>query len=333
MHFFLFCFVFHFTLAFCQCTNPWTNQSSTHLKPSFIIVGAEKSGTTSLYLYLGRHPSILKLEPKKCRKDNHAYIIGDKEIRFFNKYGIDADDLESYLKLFPLVPPQLHSQYITGEASPQYMYAETSAENIAKLLPDTNILILLRNPIDRAYSHFNHAMKINIKQKPFKYYFEQEMSAIEKCNHVRKRSGWGKFNGCCGRNLEQKTKTLWAMQMLRRGMYASQIEPYLKLFPASQIMILRSEDLFSDTEQVLQKVVSFLKLKPYENDFMINKKYNFVEMNKLEVLQKNTERYRNMNKTDHELLAIFYQKHVNELYLLLQKHNIHFTEWEFDLLQ
>ena len=115
-------------------------------EPDFFIVGAAKSGTTSLYSYVRQHPEV--------------FLPSMKEPRFFvdpDYFGGDAlghltqvRDLDEYLGLFAGAPECAR----VGEASPVYLYSRGTAERIRGFRPDASIVAILRNPVDRAYSHY-----------------------------------------------------------------------------------------------------------------------------------------------------------------------------------
>lgn len=158
----------------------WVPKGRRYCAPQFIIAGAMKSGTTSLWTYLLNHPDVLPLvsvqiDPKKLRT-----VLAEKEVRFFNdpaypqlvrEYG-KQEAVDYYLDLFAQIPPERREKEdpfiranhgkITGEASPMYINSLGTAQRIREALPHVKILIVLRNPIDRAYSDywFRKSLKI-----------------------------------------------------------------------------------------------------------------------------------------------------------------------------
>ena len=122
--------------------NPnWSRKNERHEKnklPHFVILGAYKSGTSSLFWYLVDHPLIFA--PIK------------KELNYFSYFSNYS--LEWYLSQFPRLPTA--SKFISGEASPSYFINPTVPKLVKQLMPSTKLICLLRNPIDRAYSHYQH---------------------------------------------------------------------------------------------------------------------------------------------------------------------------------
>lgn len=115
--------------------------------PNFLIIGAMKSGTTALYYYLGQHPQI--------------YVSPVKEPDFFcfeGRGSLDSEavtQIESYQALFKGVS----DEKAIGEASHCYLYEPKAVDRIKYYLPDAKLIAILRNPIDRAHSHFLHAVR------------------------------------------------------------------------------------------------------------------------------------------------------------------------------
>jgi len=136
--------------------------------PHFIVAGAMKCGTTSMYAYLLDHPQVLPLAPGA--KLNGKAILAEKEVRFFNdptytqmvtKHGLE-NALDQYYDLFQPIPPPGSPYFaghelantVTGEASPMYICTTFAAQRARGAMPYGKVIIMLRNPIDRSYSEF-----------------------------------------------------------------------------------------------------------------------------------------------------------------------------------
>ena len=121
--------------------------------PNFLVIGAGKSGTTSLYYYLRQHPEIFMSpvkEPGFFALEGHPLDFrgpGDERLR-----ETTATTLESYEKLFS----EARGESAVGESSVLYLYDGNAHESIARHIPDVKLLAVLRNPVDRAYSAFLH---------------------------------------------------------------------------------------------------------------------------------------------------------------------------------
>ncbi len=196
--------------------------------PNFLVIGAAKAGTTALHFYLAQHPQI--------------YMSETKEIRFFpfenqsiNFCGPDANPalfvtkIEDYRAFF-----EAGADYpARGESSTIYLYFARSAERIRHHLPDVKLIVILRHPADRAYSHY-----LMLKRDGFEHLSFREALEAE----------------------DQRVSDNWApnWHFRRRGYYAAQLKPYLNIFEREQLRIYLYEDFTSDTIGVLQDIFRFL---------------------------------------------------------------------------
>ncbi|PPT08393.1 putative deacetylase sulfotransferase [Geitlerinema sp. FC II] len=187
-------------------------------QPDFIILGAQKAGTSSLYFYLSKNPKILP--PLR------------KELEFWSwKFhrGIDW-----YLSQFPPLTPD--SQFLTGEACPGYLDFQNAAERLHEYSPSTKFIILLRNPVDRAVSHYYHWIRRHQEDRPFKTAIEQKIGEIEKKGTV-----WNQHSN-----------------YVARGIYIEFLKHWFSIFPREKFLILQSEDFYSNPAQSLEDVDNFL---------------------------------------------------------------------------
>src|SRR5262245_3882775 len=142
--------------------------SSLRLLPNFIIIGTQKGGTSSLYRYLMQHPLI-----------KPSFM---KDVHYFDLHFAEGDNW--YRARFPL---SLYKYYlkqvkkqeiITGEASPYYLPHPHVPKRAAALVPQAKLIILLRNPVERAYSHYNHALKHKQETLPFEEAIKAEENRL-----------------------------------------------------------------------------------------------------------------------------------------------------------
>ena len=185
--------------------NCWLVQNRTSCAPQFIVAGSMKSGTTSVYSYLKAHPRVLPLHSFSLDPGGTRLVVSEKEVRFFNdphwsamlrEYGQD-DSVSYYLNLFPAISPNSSVQHITGEATPLYLSQPGVARRISDVLPEIKIILLLRKPLERAYSEFWFKQSLTgegVSDKTFdqldlsyESVFEQclkaEMNLIDLCRH------------------------------------------------------------------------------------------------------------------------------------------------------
>lgn len=212
----------------------------------FFVVGAARSGTTSIYRYLSLHPQIYLPNVKECNffsrvesMDFEAYEPLEAGKQYHMKI-IKSED--AYISLFKNAP----SEVLKGEVSPSYLWDKNTAVRIYDHNPDAKIIISLRNPIHRAFSHY--LMHLNTgyeKQKSF-----------EKAIKANKVEIWG------GGNL-----------YLEMGMYYEQVKAYLEIFPTENIRILIYEDWIQNVEKCFKEVFEFLGVDTKE-DISFGIKFN-----------------------------------------------------------
>lgn len=212
--------------------------SSLRAMPEFIIIGAAKCGTTSLYNYLIEHPNV-----------KSAF---QKEPNFFNKH-FDRG-ITFYKSQFPLRSPG----FITGEASPDYLFYPPAPQRIAKLIPSVKLIVLLRNPVDTAYSLYYHRLKYlrNKDSSSFEEAIEQEPERLNK--ELEKTIN--DENSYNRKDYYQLYKKYYYRSYLSRCIYINFIKRWSRLFPKEQLLILKSEDLYHNSANTYEQVLSFLNL-------------------------------------------------------------------------
>jgi hypothetical protein len=198
--------------------------------PHFLIIGTQKGGTSSLYNALGQHPQVLK--------------ASRKEVHFFDQYYGYGQSW--YLEQFPECPPG----QITGEASPFYIAHPLVAERIAKHCPDTRLIALLRNPADRAISHYHQEVRRKNETLPLQDALDAE--------ETRTRNDWSAL--AAGKLLVHTKAQQFSYR--QRGHYAEQLAPFLQKFPRSNIAIYNSEYFFQQPDKLLPELFEFLGVNP-----------------------------------------------------------------------
>lgn len=205
--------------------------------PNFIIIGAMKAGTSSLFHYLSQHPQIL--------------AGTKKEVHFF-----DANYEKSeawYRQHFPL-RGTLTSGRITGEATPSYIFNPHVAHRIHQLVPRVKLIVVLRNPTARAISHYYHEIRLKRETLPI---MEALMAEEERVNQEWERLlKDDQYRGYANIHFSYK----------KRGKYLEQLENYWRLFDKSQMLILSSEEFFLEPKETLKKAFDFLNV---DSDFVV----------------------------------------------------------------
>ena len=202
--------------------------------PSFLIIGAQKSGTTTLYEVLRQHPNVI----------NRAGEVHFFDVNFY--LGI-----EWYAKQYPKAKKM---DAIRGDKSPYYLFYPFAAERAFATLPEAKIIILLRNPVDRAYSHYWMNRRNNIEPLSFEDALAKETERLAK--DMAKLANLQDIDG---------TGPHRKYSYLSRGIYVEQIKRWLNYFPKEQVMIISSDDLRKDIQTVTGEVLTFLGLPPYEH--------------------------------------------------------------------
>lgn len=267
------------------------------LLPDFLIIGAQKAGTTSLFNYLAQHSCVLP--PRGKRSKDGAIVAGNKELHYFDRQF--ERGIRWYRSHFRLPKYfQFSNKFITGEATPDYISHPHAPKRVAELIPQVKLIVLLRNPVDRAYSHYVHNVTGRVKEtRPVKeaIFADEQMIEAELTRMLKDN--------------EYKSSFYDRYSYLYRGIYVQQIRHWLNTFTRNQLLILRSEDLFNDPEEIYRETLQFLGL-PDEQ----------LEEYKVFNPQKSSNRVKIAPQMDADLrkkLVDYYSPHNQELYQYLGK--------------
>ncbi len=209
-------------------------------KPDFLIIGAQKAGTSSLYAWLTRHPDVLAARAK--------------ELHYFDR-RIESEPIEGYWADFPLEATMRllrrvrGRETVTGEATPVYLFHPTIPVLVHHHLPSIRVVVLLRDPAERAVSHY--WMEYNRGNETLS--LEEALAA----EHERTRPDLERIE-----RGERPGRSFWTATYVARGHYAHQLERWLTHFPRSQMLILRFEDLVGDPGWVYRRTLQFLGVDP-----------------------------------------------------------------------
>jgi hypothetical protein len=215
-------------------------------KIDFVVVGAQKAGTTSLDKYLREQPNITMPKWKEiCYFDND---IAFKTNRLPNLRGFYT--IKNRLKIY-------------GECTPCYIYWDTAIKRIKEHNPDAKIVAILRNPVTRAFSQWNMEVWRNAETRNFKTCIKEEIWEIEKGIKEQHRVN----------------------SYVHRGMYVEQIERIYSEFPRKQVLFVKYEDFLKQQLSVLNRIFIFIGGTPFKEipeRKNANKRKYSVEMTKEE---------------------------------------------------
>ncbi|MCP4069034.1 MAG: sulfotransferase domain-containing protein [Phycisphaeraceae bacterium] len=202
--------------------------------PDFLIIGAMKSGTSSLFHYLTQHPELVP-----------AF---EKEIHYFDQdeasFGGRTGALAWYRSHFP-IKAMIPSRSLVYEATPKYLCHETAARRIAAVVPNARLVLTLRNPSDRAISHYFHT-RCNPP--------DPESLHAAMCEDLARCASLGVTGG-------DASGTPDYTSCVGRGVYRPQIERYLERFDRQDLHVIDSERFFEDPGPVLSSLFEFLGVR------------------------------------------------------------------------
>ena len=225
-------------------TNRW------RLLPDFLIIGGQRCGTTSLYYYLINYPGILPAHTKEVHYFDVNYEKGP---------GWYRAQFPTLIGKTPASQGRKHP-YITGEASPYYLFHPHAPARIASARPVVKLIALLRNPVDRAYSQHWLEVKSGYETLSFKDAIEREQERLA--------GEWEKMLA----DEHYDSFNYRHYSYLARGKYVEQLQTWMGLFPKEQLLLLRSEDLYTNPAAVVQQTLEFLGVF-HENVDLRDKEY------------------------------------------------------------
>jgi hypothetical protein len=203
--------------------------------PNFLIIGAGRSGTTSLYEYLRQHPDVFMSDVKE--PNYFAFMNGDLPVRgqharWVREHAVTTR--EAYEKLFA----SAGSAKAIGEASPIYLNHPAVPERIRMALPGVRLMTILRNPVERAYAGWLGLRRDGNEPATT---FEEALNS----EAARQREGWSP-----------------SARLVRNGLYHQMLSRYFELFPRHRIRVYLFEDLIRDPNGLLRDLFTFLDVDP-----------------------------------------------------------------------
>ena len=245
--------------------------------PDFLVIGAKRCGTTSLYQHLPEHPCISKSPYDNMGFFNDNFHLGVNWYKSFFPTTFTRNKIKSKF-----------GDFLAFDVTTKYMEEESTANNVYQTKPNMKIIIILRNPVDRAYSQYHLSVRQAAERRSFEDVVEENMNRLNKESHehheIKPRFSAKEDN------------------YLKKGLYALQLRYWLKIFPRENILIVSTEE-FENNQQIIY-----------------NKIFEFLNISKFEV--KNTKKmekgnYLPMKSETRNLLLDYFRPHNHELFELI----------------
>jgi hypothetical protein len=211
--------------------------------PTALIVGAQKAGTTALFAYLRRHPAVLGPSWKEVSYFDRHFGRGEAWYR-----GNFPNDLRVWLVKRRGLEP------VVAEASTGYLFHPLAPERVKALLPTARLIALLRDPVERAYSHYQHEVALGREPLSFEEALDREGERLDgELERMRADPRYFSY-------------AWWNYTYLARGRYAEQLERWYEIFPREQLLVVATEDLRNDPRATYARVLEHVGAPAYELD-------------------------------------------------------------------
>jgi len=199
--------------------------------PNFFVIGVGKAGTSSLYRYLAAHPNIYMSPVKEPRYfATDLDVVGPKREQVRDDWAVTSPD--AYRHLFD----EVQNEEAIGEASACYMESRVAAQNIFETVPDARLIAILRDPVERSYSHFQMHVRARTQRLP---HFDSEEERVDYL-------------------IDRLSDSFY----VRKGQYYEQLRRYFKRFDRRQIKVCFFDDLKTKPESLTKSIYSFLSVNP-----------------------------------------------------------------------
>jgi len=254
--------------------------SGIRVLPDFIVIGVGRGATTTLHHNLSKHPCLFSA----------AY----DEIGFFDENFHLGESW--YRSLFPTKftknkTIKNYKNFLSYEVTPSYIRKPWVARRIKKLLPNVKLIAILRNPVDRAFSHYNMGVNESNDERSFEDVIEKDLKLLESSKDHENKS-------------DTYFKTIVENSYLARGFYAEQLKIWFEIFDKKQIHITTTENLATNSDNTFNEIFKFLEIP----DFKI-----------LNLESKRKGNYSPLNKDMKTQLTNFFKPYNDELYQLIGK--------------
>ena len=207
--------------------------------PDFLVIGAKRCGTTSLYQHLPEHPCISKSPYDNMGFFNDNFHLGVNWYKSFFPTTFTRNKIKSKF-----------GGFLAFDVTTKYMEEESTANNVYQTKPNMKIIIILRNPVDRAYSQYHLSVRQTAERRSFEDVVEENMNRLNKESHehyeIKPRFSAKEDN------------------YLKKGLYALQLRYWLKIFPRENILTVSTEEFESNQQIIYNKIFEFLNISKFE---------------------------------------------------------------------
>ncbi|MGN6611756.1 MAG: sulfotransferase [Angustibacter sp.] len=214
--------------------------------PDFLVLGTKRGGTTSMWNYLLGHPGVLAMFPpaENFKSPHYFYWHYDRGERWYRShFATERQRRRS--------SGRTGQPVAAGEASPYYLYDPRVPARVRALMPDVRLVVMLRDPVERAYSHYKERVRAGVEDLSFEEALDAEPARLAgelermmtEPGYYSRSHDWYSYRD--------------------RGIYLPQLQRWSEQFPAEQLLVLRSEDFYLDPAAQYDRVVSFLGLAPF----------------------------------------------------------------------
>jgi hypothetical protein len=223
----------------------WLTRRATarlRLRPTYLVIGAQKSGTTSLHSYLEAHPAVLCASTRAVRYFSLFYGRGEAWYRAHFPLALHALAVRVRTGAWPAV----------GETSTTYLFDPRAPERVHRFSPRMKLVAVLRDPVDRAYSHYQMERRWGREQGTFEEALARE-AAVLPAELERLRT-----------NPAASSEAAARCAYLARSRYGEQLERWLQRFPREQLFVVTSDELLADPGGVTARLARFLGIPVHE---------------------------------------------------------------------
>ena len=194
--------------------------------PDFLGIGTQKGGTTYLHRLLQQHPQVFLAHPKEV---HYFSLHQDRVLDWYSNHFADAS-----------------TEQCCGEVTPYYLFHPLAAEHIHAAIPNVKLIVLLRDPVERALSQYFHSRRLGLEPLELEAAFAAEPERLADADETLQRG--------------ESHLSHQQHSYLSRSRYEQQLSRFQALFGAEQLLVLRSEDLFEQPQKAWEQAIDFLGL-------------------------------------------------------------------------